>query len=57
MWTIMVLGIGNSQEKKDLKSELFSYQNLLIFDQISRLRKIDCPRLPLIPDGSNGQYK
>ena len=57
MWTIKVLGIGNSQEKKDLKLEPFSYQNLSIFDQISRLRKIDCPQLPLIPDGSNGQYK
>ena len=52
----MVLGKGNSQEKKDLKSEVFLNKNLMIFDQISRSRKLACPRLPLAPEGSYGQF-
>ena len=52
----MVLGKGNSQAKKDLKSEVFSKQNFTIFDEISRSRKIACPRLPMTPEASYGQF-
>ena len=52
----MVFGKGNSQEKKDLKSEVFSNENLMIIDQILRSRKLACPRLPLASEGSYEQF-
>ena len=52
----MVMGKGNSQEKKDLKSEVISNENLMIFDRMSRSRRNACPRLLLAPEGSYGQF-